>query len=63
MSDFYPYLTVQEKIDAYKLAIEQSLELSVHPEHLKRVACKLDKLRKFWEDELKSQKGATNDQL
>jgi hypothetical protein len=48
---YYPYLSRDDKIDAYKKAIIQSLDLSVHPEHLKRVRVKLDQLEKFWKAE------------
>lgn len=51
-SGYFPYLSRDEKIDAYKKAITQSLEFAVHPEHLKRVKTKLDALEKFWKADM-----------
>lgn len=50
-SDYFPYLDRDEKITAYKRALHQSLDLAVHPDHLKRVRVKLDALEKFWKSE------------
>lgn len=50
---YFPYASRDEKIDALKRSIIQSLDFSCHPDHLDRVQVKLDRLRKFWQDELK----------
>ena len=50
-SDYFPYLDRDEKITAYKRALHQSLDLAVHPDHLKRVRVKLNALEKFWKSE------------
>ena len=53
---YYPYLNRDEKIYAYKQSITQSLDLAVHPDHLKRVRAKLDLLEKFWKEEWEKSK-------
>ncbi len=52
-SRYYPYLSRDEKISAYKSAIVQSLDFAVHPDHLSRVRKKLDSLEKFWKEDTK----------
>ena len=47
-NDYFPYLNMDEKVTAYKTAISHSLDLAVHPEHLKRVRSRLEALETFW---------------
>lgn len=54
--DYFPFLNLYDKVDAYKKAIIQSLDLAVHPEHLKRAKVELSRLEQFWGDAIKSGK-------
>ena len=50
--DYYPYLSLDEKVREYKRAIMFALDSAVHPDHLVRAEIKLKKLKQFWSADL-----------
>lgn len=51
ITDPYPSLTWEEKIEAYKQDIKNSLDFACHPKHLDNVRRKLDNLQQKWSTE------------
>lgn len=49
--DYYPYLSFDEKLDAYKTTVRDKLGAAVHPDHLKVVRAQLDNLENMWRKE------------